>query len=136
MRYFTKLQGQKEPLPLDLEATGGDTYRLTLDGATHTVDALILESGMVSLIVDGKSYQVEVEPRGEELSVQVKGQGFLLDVADERKMRVRAATATFSVEGRQVIAAPMPGKVTKILVKLGDEVAEGQGLVEIGRAHV
>jgi len=131
MRYFTKLQGQKEPLALDLEATGGDAYRLTLGGATHTVDALILESGMVSLIVDGKSFQVEVEPRGEELSVQVKGQSFLLDVADERKMRVRAATATFSVEGRQVISAPMPGKVTKILVKLGDEVAEGQGLVVV-----
>ena len=46
-------------------------------------------------------------------------------------LRLRAGSAGFSVEGKQTIAAPMPGKVVKVLVKLGDEVKEGQGLVVV-----
>jgi biotin carboxyl carrier protein len=52
-------------------------------------------------------------------------------VADERRLRLRAAQGGFSAEGRQLISAPMPGKVVKVLVKVGDEVKEGQGLVVI-----
>ncbi|HEY5675844.1 MAG TPA: biotin/lipoyl-containing protein, partial [Myxococcales bacterium] len=33
--------------------------------------------------------------------------------------------------GKQVISAPMPGKVVKVLVKVGDEVKDGQGLVVV-----
>nr|WP_306414357.1 biotin/lipoyl-containing protein [Corallococcus exiguus] len=44
---------------------------------------------------------------------------------------MRAAAGSFSVEGRQVILAPMPGKVVKVLVAVGEEVKEGQGLVVV-----
>nr|WP_305034252.1 DUF2118 domain-containing protein [Myxococcus sp. CA005] len=54
-----------------------------------------------------------------------------IDVADERRLRLRAANAAFSVEGKQLVTAPMPGKVVKVLVKVGDEVKEGQGLVVV-----
>ena len=48
-----------------------------------------------------------------------------------RRRRRRAAAGGFSAEGRQVICAPMPGKIVKVLVKAGDEVQEGQGLVVV-----
>jgi biotin carboxyl carrier protein len=131
MRYYTKLQGQKDQVPVDIEPLGEGRFRLTLDGATHTVDALTLDHGAVSLIVDGESYGVEFEETGDEVAVLIKNQVLRLDVADERRLRLRAATAAFSVEGRQVISAPMPGKVVKVLVKVGDEVKEGQGLVVV-----
>jgi biotin carboxyl carrier protein len=54
-----------------------------------------------------------------------------VDVADERRLRLRAGTAGFSAEGKQLIVAPMPGKVVKVLVKVGDEVKQGQGLVVV-----
>jgi biotin carboxyl carrier protein len=34
-------------------------------------------------------------------------------------------------QGRQQIVAPMPGKVVRVLVSAGDEVAAGQGLLVV-----
>ena len=131
MRYFTKLQGQKEAVPVDIEPAGENRYKLTLNGVTHLVDALTLPHGAVSMLVDGESYGVEFEENGDEVGVLVRGQVTRVDVADERRLRLRAGTAGFSAEGKQVINAPMPGKVVKVLVKVGDEVKQGQGLVVV-----
>jgi biotin carboxyl carrier protein len=131
MRYFTKLHGQKEAVAVDIEPAGDHRYTLTLQGRSVTVDALALESGALSLLVEGRSYDVEFDEVGDEVLVQVDGQTSRIDVADERRLRLRTGKAGFSVEGKQLIAAPMPGKVVKVLVKLGDEVKEGQGLVVI-----
>jgi biotin carboxyl carrier protein len=131
MRYFAKLQGQKEAVPVDVEHLGGTQYRLTLHDKTYTVDALTLDHGAVSMLVDGHSYPVEFEDNGDEVGVLLRGQVTRVDVADERRLRLRAASAGFTAEGKQVINAPMPGKVVKVLVKLGDEVKEGQGLVVV-----
>jgi biotin carboxyl carrier protein len=131
MRYFAKLQGQKEAVPVDIEPAGENRFKLTHNGRTFLVDALTLDHGAVSMLVDGTSYSVEFDESGDEVQVLVRGQVSRVDVADERRLRLRAATAGFSVEGKQVIAAPMPGKVVKVLVKLGDEVKEGQGLVVV-----
>jgi biotin carboxyl carrier protein len=131
MRYFAKLQGQKEAVPVDIEPAGENRFKLTHNGRTFLVDALTLDHGAVSMLVDGTSYSVEFDEVGDEVQVLVRGQVSRVDVADERRLRLRAATAGFSVEGKQVIVAPMPGKVVKVLVKLGDEVKEGQGLVVV-----
>ena len=54
-----------------------------------------------------------------------------LEILDERKLRLRRAAGKFTSEGPQRIDAPMPGKVTRVLVKVGDEVQEGQGLLVV-----
>ena len=54
-----------------------------------------------------------------------------LEILDERKLRLRRAAGKFTLEGPQRIDAPMPGKITRVLVKVGDEVQEGQGLVVV-----
>jgi biotin carboxyl carrier protein len=131
MRYFAKLQGQKEAVPVDIEPAGENRFKLTHGGKSFIVDALTLDHGAVSMLVDGTSYSVEFDEQGDEVQVTVRGQMTRIDVADERRLRLRAATAGFSVEGKQLISAPMPGKVVKVLVKVGDEVKEGQGLVVI-----
>lgn len=131
MRYFAKLQGQKEAVPVDIEPAGENRFKLTHNGKTFLVDALTLDHGAVSMLVDGTSYGVEFDEQGDDVLVMVRGQVNRIDVADERRLRLRAATAGFSVEGKQVISAPMPGKVVKVLVKVGDEVKEGQGLVVV-----
>ncbi len=131
MRYFAKLQGQKEAAPVDIEPAGDNRFKLTHAGKTFIVDALTLEHGTVSMLLDGTSYSVEFDEVGDEVQVLVRGQLTRVDVADERRLRLRAGTAAFSVEGKQLISAPMPGKVVKVLVKLGDEVKEGQGLVVV-----
>ena len=52
-----------------------------------------------------------------------------LELLDERKLRMRRVAGKFTVEGAQAVAAPMPGRVAKLLVEAGDEVKAGQALV-------
>ncbi len=41
------------------------------------------------------------------------GEVLRFDIADERKLRMRAASGGFQAEGKQTITAPMPGKIVK-----------------------
>jgi biotin carboxyl carrier protein len=131
MRYYAKLPGQKDALEVDIADLGEGRYALTYGGQRHEVDALGLPHGAVSLLLDGHSYSVEFEDAGDQIAVNLRGRTVRLDVADERRLRLRAAAGGFTAEGRQVINAPMPGKVVKVLVAVGDEVVQGQGLVVV-----
>jgi biotin carboxyl carrier protein len=131
MRYYASLPGQKEPKPLELLPLGGNRYAITVDGVRHEVDASHPEPGVLSLLIDGESYAIDLEDSGELVKVRVRDEVFSVDVADERKLRMRAATHAPSLEGRQQLRAPMPGKVVKLLVKPGDAVSQGQGMVVV-----
>src|SRR4051812_42357046 len=123
MRYFAKLRGQKEPVAVEIEKGQAEgAFSIAVGEVRHSVDALTLEHGAVSLIIDGQSYAVEFEESGDEVGVLVRNQVFWVDVIDERRSRLRAAGSNFSAEGKQTLCAPMPGKIVKVLVKAGDEV--------------
>lgn len=104
---------------------------VTLDGRTHAVDALPLEGGALGLLLDGQSFAAEFEERGDRLRVLLRGSVFSLELLDERRSRMRAETGKLRSEGPQRILAPMPGKVVRVLVAVGDAVEEGQGLLVI-----
>jgi len=130
-RYFTKSRGDKEATPVDIAPAGEDRFTVTLNGKNHEVDAVRLPHGAVGMIINGESFSVEFEERGDDVAVMVRNHVSIVDVADERRLRLRAGAAGFKVEGKQVVCAPMPGKLVKVLVKPGDEVKEGQGLVVV-----
>jgi biotin carboxyl carrier protein len=81
--------------------------------------------GSYSVLIDGRSYDV-VAAGGE---VRVNGRVFHAEVFDPREIRGRKNAA--AGEGRQKIAAMMPGKVVRLLVQQGDAVEAGQGLVVV-----
>ena len=56
---------------------------------------------------------------------------FQVEVLDERRSRMRSVAGRLTTTGPQIVVAPMPGKVVRILVKAGDEVKEGQGLLVV-----
>lgn len=132
-KYFVKNLAKKdaEATQVEVETLSDGRYAITLDGKRSELDSLVLPHGAVSMIVDGQSYSVEFDEKGDEVDVLLRGQYTRFDVVDERKLRMRAATAGFTAEGKQAINAPMPGKIVKIFVKVGDEVTEGQGLVVV-----
>ncbi len=94
-------------------------------------DAQFINPELLSLIVDGKSYDVDVEPLGnDQVSVRVLGRVLKLDTLSERQRKLKAAqVGKLGQGGSAQIKAPMPGKIIRILVSPGDEVQEGQGLI-------
>jgi biotin carboxyl carrier protein len=98
------------------------------DGESITKDFSLEHAGdgTVSVLIEGRSYRAIATANGQ---VIVNGQTFAVDVQDPRKFRGQGAAATGS--GRQTIAAPMPGRVIRVLVEAGQDVEAGQGLIVV-----
>jgi len=79
-----------------------------------------------SVLLNGRVYRVG---RGPGQEVWVNGRRLSMEVFDPRDLR--GGKGAGSNQGRQEIAASMPGKVIRVLVAAGDAVEEGQGLVVV-----
>ena len=108
-----------------------DRWKITLDGLPLEADAVEIAPNSLSLLLDGQSYEVLISPLPDgQLKLQTGLQEFTAAVADPRAWRGRRHGA-LQAEGRQQIVAPMPGKVVRLLVKAGDKVEAGQGLLVV-----
>jgi biotin carboxyl carrier protein len=122
-----ELSGKKRRVEL---AQRGERPRWSIDGRTLEADAVEVEHGIYSVLVDGKSFEVRVEAVGGELWVIVGARRWKAAIRDPREWNQNRSHAAES-EGRQTVNAPMPGKIIRILVSVGDSVAAGQGLVVV-----
>ena len=129
MKYHAIVRGQEHTVEI---APQEGKYRVVIDGKELLVDAVHLKGFAVSLLSSARSVRCDIEPgKDGQLSVLVGETVHPLELLDERRLRLRKATGKFSMEGPQRVDAPMPGKIVRVLVKAGDEVAEGQGLVVV-----
>lgn len=89
-----------------------------------------VEHGVYSMLCGGRSYEIVVrEGLDGTLDVHVNGRAYTARVSDPRKLSRRRGS--FALEGPQDIQAPMPGKVVRLLVAVGDHVEAGQGVVVV-----
>jgi biotin carboxyl carrier protein len=110
--------------------TTNDRWFGTLDGHPIEIDARLVQPGVVSVIVQGHSYRCILDEGPVETAIQTGGQRFLASIEDPRSMTARHRKGGTS-GGQQVIKAPMPGRIIRLLVQTGDEVAAHQGVVVI-----
>jgi biotin carboxyl carrier protein len=105
-------------------------FRITLDGTERLVDARPLRPGTWSLLVDGRSFVVDLDPRRSGLAASVGDTETLLQVEDALHRRLaRAAGSRAPASGGGSIRAPIAGKVVKVLVAPGDQVAPGSAVI-------
>ena len=110
---------------------GADRWKITLDGQPVDADAVEITPNTLSLLLEGQSYDVRLSPSPDGvLRIQTGLQEFSAEVADPRAWRGRTHSA-LEAQGRQQIVAPMPGKVVRVLVKAGDKVEVGQGMLVV-----
>ena len=107
-------------------------YTVTVAEKSFQVDAAVLPNGALSLLVDEDSYDVDFEGPLTHPSVLVRNHVEHFAIADERQFHLHAiAAGGASSAGKNVVTAPMPGKIVKALVQIGDEVQKGQGLIVV-----
>lgn len=114
---------------VEIEEIDKSIYRVAIDGNEFMVDGKKTGRTNYSLIVENRSFEVEVDPNGDEYRVLVDGRNYYVNLMDERRVRAGAAQAGGTVQGRQTVSVPMPGKIIAVLVNEGDKVEKGQGLV-------
>lgn len=107
-------------------------YDVTVDGRRRTVDAVPIGPTAWSLVVEGRSYDVGIveRPAGE-LTVYVNGRMVPVRLGGRLRGRRRAEPAGGTGAGAHALVAPMPGRVAKVLVKVGDAVTARQGLIVV-----
>ena len=133
MTFEIDINGRTRTISIERRSEGH--YRVTLDGTHHELDAARVGVHGLSLLLDGEagvSRDVQVTPgsaRGE-LLVTLAGRMVAATVNGRRTGRAGADSGA-GTHGEQSITAPMPGRVVRVLVKPGDEVAARQGVVVV-----
>jgi biotin carboxyl carrier protein len=127
MAFIARL-GEKT-YTVDIEEIGKSLYRVSVDGSEFLVDGKKTGLTNYSLIVDNRSFEIEVDVKEDEYRVLVDGRNYHIDLVDERRVRLGGLQSGIELQGRQNVSVPMPGKIIAVLVAEGDKVEKGQGLV-------
>lgn len=104
----------------------GDAHELPSDG-----DVVEVEPGVFSVLTQGRSLEVRLDPGGVDQSsvAHVDGRRVEIEVRDPRKYSRRGAGG--AADGPQNIQAQMPGKIVEVMVEAGDSVETGQPLLVV-----
>ena len=133
MKLDLEIDGQMRMV--ELEPGDDGQYRVTLDGEPLEIQWQLLRPGVLSLVVDGRSYRVVREDdasagNGGGSAVVLSGRHFPYHVEDSRSLKARRAHGG-GADGPRTIKASMPGRVVRVLAARGETVEAHQGVVVI-----
>ena len=113
---------------LDLSRVDG-RWSCRLDGREVEVDAVLVQSDVLSLRIGNKAYEVKSERVAGEQLLWVGSTRYAAEVRDPRSLRGRGRAVDDS--GPKKLTAPMPGKIVRVLVSAGAEVDAGAGVLVV-----
>jgi len=129
MKYFVTIDEREHAVDVEVRPTG--ELAVQLDGRSVDNDVVVLDDGSLSIRINGKVLDLTVEGSPPDVGVVASGHRAYVRVESERHRAAAAARRTGGSGHEKVVAAPMPGRVVKILVNVGDEVKQGQGVAVI-----
>jgi biotin carboxyl carrier protein len=114
---------------LEMQAVDGG-WHCRLDGKEVPIDAVLTGRDVLSLLIDGKSYEIKRERGVNDLHLWVGSARYEVEVHDPRSLRSRKASAV-DEKGPKKLLAPMPGKVVRVLLAENSDVEAGQGILVV-----
>ncbi len=116
---------------LELISRNGNKVEVKVDEKLYTLDMLEVEKGVYSILRDGISYTMELlqKTNAKEYEVHTHNETFDVEVIDAESKYLMSRGDVANDAGGATISSPMPGKIVKILVKVGDEVKEGTTVI-------
>ena len=138
MRVEIAVDGRQHEVTVEADPAHPGRFRVTWDGVARLVDARVVEragrQALLSLVrLDGAASSREVRcvetGAGGELAVHTGGVVWRTVVNGRRAVGADGAAA--GADGEERVTAPMPGKVVRILVAPGDEVAARQPMIVV-----
>ncbi|HTZ99900.1 MAG TPA: biotin/lipoyl-containing protein [Candidatus Aquilonibacter sp.] len=131
MKLPIELAGKTRTVEIEVPASGTNgRLHCTIDGRAVEADAVEVAPGIYSILIEGASFEVRVEPDARGLRITVGGREYSAQLRDPRQWRRRRGAAV-EAEGSQAVLAPMPGKVVRVLVKAGAAVEAGKAIAVV-----
>ncbi len=126
MKYIVELNDNRHTV--DVEGT-----QATIEGITGHAELGVSNGTPTRLMRIGDRVVRVTGRRGERRGLyhlEIDGYKYTVDAVDERTRAIRDMTAkSAGATGPAPLKAPMPGLIVRVNVKVGDEVAAGQGMV-------
>lgn len=110
----------------------GTFYKVRIGDHTYEADVVKVENGVYSLIYKGKSTNMEMieGDTSNKYIVNTRSNDYQIEIIDA-KARYRAANKGDMDSGDAIIASPMPGKIVKLTVNIGDKVEKGDTVIVV-----
>ncbi|HEY8997684.1 MAG TPA: hypothetical protein VIM60_07280, partial [Edaphobacter sp.] len=110
MTVWVEIAGVRHRVELPAVEGMSEAFRCVVDDRERTVDAKLLEPGVLSLILEGWQYRCTLD--GD--AVLIGGRRYPFAVDDPRSLRGRSG-AVDGTAGPRTVKAPMPGRVVRVL---------------------
>ncbi len=124
MRREVRIREKKRLV--EIEHHGG-SWAFRIDGQPVAADVVEISPGIYSILLGGHSFEARVQPHGARLEIEVGTRRMTAEVIDPRRLVLAGHELT--LEGRQEVNAPMPGKVVRVMIEQGQPVEAGQGIL-------
>lgn len=99
-------------------------YKYTINGNKYEVVIGEIANDVATVTVNGEEYKVEMEPEPKQEKPKV-----VVKPAASKPAAPTGDTPKATVNTKNAIKAPLPGVITEIKVKVGDEVKVGDTVV-------
>jgi biotin carboxyl carrier protein len=131
MAYEIKLEHRTASIELLNRA--GSKVLLVVDDRKYELDVVMVEKGVYSILYNGQSYNVELieGESSKEYIVNTFARSFNAEIIDAETKYLHNRLQGTEHEGENDISSPMPGKVVKIPVSIGENVTAGQTLIVV-----
>ena len=108
----------------------GGTFTVTIKGKSRVVDASWIDADTLSLIDAGIAREIRLHAR-DTGAIGVEFGGKLYEAVVSKQKRDLGALAALGELGPACIKAPMPGRVVRVLVAVGDHVTAKQAVIVV-----
>jgi len=135
MRYYVTLDPKPDAVPVVVDLVELPTGELeaSIDGKKVDVDVVAIggAAGTLSVRIGGHIIDLTTEGQPPELGAIASGHRSYVRVESERQRAAAAAKKAGGGAADTFVKSPMPGRVVRVLVAKGQEVAAGQTLCVI-----
>lgn len=116
---------------VELVSREGNFAKILVDGREYDIDIVEVEQDVYSVLLNGLSFNVELIPGDNHKSFTVNTYKFSYDaeIIDAEAKYQKNRLKGMSLDDANTIVAPMPGKVVKVLAKIGDSVEQGDTVI-------
>jgi len=114
---------------LDLGRADG-RWQCRIDGREVQMDAVLARTDVLSVLIEGKAYEVKRERTATDMHLWVGAARYAAELRDPRSLRSRKA-ASGGETGPKKLVAPMSGRVVRVLLPENATVEAGQGVVVV-----
>lgn len=130
MSYEIKINDRHSTI--ELLSRSGSQVQIAIDNKVYEMDIAEVERGVYSILLDNRSFNVElVEGKNSKsYTVNTLYETFDVEIIDAESKYLMNRRKDEGLD-ETVISSPMPGKVVKILVKEGDAVKAGETVIVV-----